>query len=553
MAPPAILDGGELPDPAVRNLSEALVRAADSGTGGICYLSIDGTDHVQSYAHLLRDAARILGGLRERGLAPGDRVVLQIANPPDLLAAFWACQLGGFLPVPVTPGHTEAERSNATRLLGEVWLAFGNPAVLADPGAGRPAVPDGAAWAASWLGTVEALRAPAPAGDWQPGGWDDPAVLLLTSGSTGVPKAVVLSHGNILSRSAGTAAVHGLTPAARTFNWMPLDHVGGLVMFHLRDVYLACHQVHAPMPWVMADPLRWLEGMSRYRSGITWAPNFAFGLIVDRAAELPGRDWDLSNLGYIMNGGEPVKPRVARRFLNLLARYGLPPTAMWPGWGMSETSAGVVDCCFSMTDSSDDDRYVPVGVPHPGVTLRIVDEHDDVVPVDTVGRLQAHGEPITRGYHLNPEQNRRSFTADGWFRTGDLAFLHDGALVVTGRDDDVIVVGGESYHGHEIESAVEEFGFVEPSYTVACVVGQEAGGTDELAVFYHLRGGTDGAEAARLIRDRVTERFGVPVAHVARVAKEDVPKTGIGKLRRAQLRRWFESERGAGAHQGPPV
>src|SRR5438876_307829 len=128
----------------------------------------------------------------------------------------------------------------------------------------------------------EALRRSPADRRWHDSDWDDLAVLLLTSGSTGLPKAVTLTHGNILSRSAATAATNGLTAAARSFNWMPLDHVGGLVMFHARDVYLGCEQVHAGIDWILADPLRWLATIDRYRCGNTWAPNFAFGLINDR-------------------------------------------------------------------------------------------------------------------------------------------------------------------------------------------------------------------------------------------------------------------------------
>ncbi|GAB3898861.1 hypothetical protein GCM10027612_57800 [Microbispora bryophytorum subsp. camponoti] len=153
---------------------------------------------------------------------------------------------------------------------------------------------------------------------------------------------------------------------------------------------------------------------------------------------------------------------------------------------------------------------------------------------------------MTAGYYRNPEQNRQSFTADGWFKSGDLAYIQDGILTVTGRADDVILLDGITYHGHEIEARVEELPFVEPSYTVACLVAGQDGETEELAVFFHPRDGMPAAEAERLIRGRVTDAFGVGVAHVVPVGREDIPKTGIGKLRRAHLRERFEAARDAG-------
>jgi acyl-CoA synthetase (AMP-forming)/AMP-acid ligase II len=385
--------------------------------------------------------------------------------------------------------------------------------------------------AGAWLGRVADLRDHPPATGFHPARPDDLAALLLTSGSTGLPKAVMLTHRNIVSRSVASAQTRGMSRANRTFNWMPLDHVGGLIMFHARDVLLGCHQVHARLQWVLADPLRWLDAISEHRCDTTWAPNFAFALIVDRAGRFGDRTWDLRSLTYIMNGGEPIKARVARRFLSILAPFGLPPTAMHPGWGMSETSAGVVDRVFTMDASSDDDRFVPVGTPHPGVSLRVVDDSGEVAAEGTVGRLQAAGLPISQGYYGNPEQNRQSFTEDGWFKTGDLAYITDGVLTVVGRADDAMEIGGVTYYGHEIEAAVEELPFVEPSYTVACDI------PDGLAIFFHPRSGVPSDAENWQIVAHVARRFGVRVRYVLPVSKQDVPKTGIGKLRRAQLAR----------------
>lgn len=481
----------------------------------------------------------MLTALRERGVAAGELVLVQAEREADLLAGFWACVLGGFVPVPVTAGASSAQRPDAERLLTEVWQMLDRPWVLtghAIEPASEPPV-----WSARWLGRITDLCHRQPAEDLHRADPDDLAVLLLTSGSTGLPKAVMLSHGNILSRSLATAAVNGLTAETRTFNWMPLDHVGGLIMFHARDVVIGCHQVHARLPWILADPLRWPDAMSRYRSEVTWAPNFAFGLVNDREQETAGRDWDLTALRYIMNGGEPVKPRVAKAFLRVLGRYGLPATAMYPGWGMSETTAGVVDCVFSAATADEADRYVPVGRPHPGVQLRVVDENDRVLPQGRVGRLQAAGSTIFAGYYGNGEQTSAAFTDDGWFRTGDLAYLDDDTLVVTGRVDDVIVIDGVDFHGHEIEAAVEELPAVEPSYTVASTVGSGSGGPQRLAVFLHPRRSADLADLTTEVQSLVRRRFGVDVAHVVPVAREEVPKTGIGKLRRAHLRRRFET------------
>lgn len=525
----SILDGGPLGRPEPAALSAALVRAASlAGAGEIVYLDDAGAPRKQSYAELLHDAARILGGMRVAGARAGDKVVLQIGTDPELLATFWACVLGGFVPVPVTTSPPPNSRLSADQLLAGVWGMLGNARVVT----GQPIEQD-AAVAGSWLGTVGMLRAGPAVTDFHRGEPDEPAAFLLTSGSTGLPKAVILTHRNIISRSVATAQVRGLSMANRSFNWMPLDHVGGLIMFHVRDVLLGCHQVHARIKWILADPLRWLDAISEYRCDTTWAPNFAFGLVVDRAHEMAGRSWDLSCLRYIMNGGEPITARVARRLLSLLAPFGLPSSAMHPGWGMSETSAGVVDCVFSMDTSSDEDRFVSVGVPHPGVSLHVVDQNGAIQPQGVIGRLQVSGLPVTSGYHANPEQNRQSFTLDGWFKTGDLAFIANGMLTVTGRADDVIELGGVTYYGHEIETAVEELPFVEPSYTVVCQLAEA--GDDGLAIFYHPRSGIASDLENHTVIELVANRFGLRASYAEPVSRDEIPKTGIGKRKRAQL------------------
>ncbi|MFJ6675679.1 AMP-binding protein [Actinosynnema sp. NPDC091369] len=520
----AVLHGGPLSELPVPTLADALLRAARLDDAGRIVHLDGGAPQERSYADLWHDAARVLTGLRGAGVRPGDRVVLRVDGEPDLLTAFWACQLGGFVPAPVTAHPPAGSALSADELLSAVWHLLDEPWVIASGRPGGAGVP-----AARWLGEVGDLRAEDPVVEIRTAAVDDLAALLLTSGSTGLPKAVALTHRNVLSRAHATALVRGLSRRNRTFNWMPLDHVGGLVMFHVRDVVLGCHQVHATTRWVLDDPLRWLDAVDEHRCDTTWAPNFAFGLVVDRADAIERRSWDLRRLGYVMNGGEPVKPRVARRFLELLAPFGLPSTAMHPGWGMSETSAGVVDRVFSPLDGSDDDRFVPVGAPHPGVSLRVVGADGHVLGEGETGRLHVSGAPVTAGYYGDDRQNLQSFTDDGWFKTGDLAFISDGELTVTGRVDDLIEVGDTTCYGHEIEAAVEELPFVEPSYTVAFGIG------GALEVAFHPRSGkSSDAEHWRIVQ-HVSQRFGVAVGRVHPVPKDAVPKTGIGKLKRAQL------------------
>ncbi|MDX3637608.1 AMP-binding protein [Streptomyces europaeiscabiei] len=546
----SLLDGGPAPRPEYATLATALTRAAAaSGAQGLCFVHTDGGETRWSYARLLDEAGRLVAGMRAAGVTPGDRVLVHVAHQPDLLATFWACVLGGFVPLPVGTGATPAARTAAPDLLDAVWNRYGRPYTVTGPDqhlAARTRAHPG--WARSWLGHPHQLRATHPDHRRHPSRPDDLAVLLLTSGSTSTPKAVMLTHRNILSRSAATARANGLGATTRSVNWMPLDHAGGLLLFHVRDVFLGAHQVHARPERVLADPLRWLALAARHRACTTWAPNFALSLVNDQAHRLAGEDWDLRRLRYLMNGGEAVHASVVRRFMELLAPFGLPPDAMFPGWGMSETAAGVVDCRLSDL-APGHARYVPAGRPQPGTAVRCVDEQDEPVPAGTPGHLQVSGPSVTPGYLDDIEHTRRAFTADGWFRTGDLAFVQDGVLTVTGRADDLIERAGVRCHSHEIEAAVEELDFVAPAHTVACPVTGPEG--EELAVFYHPRPGTGPERAAALIRAQVADRLGLHIGQVVPVRAQDVPRTGIGKLRRSRMRHWYETRHAGPAGGGP--
>ncbi|HEX2569056.1 MAG TPA: amino acid adenylation domain-containing protein [Polyangia bacterium] len=532
-------------------LPEVLRRAVAQAPGErLVFRQADGSEVTASYASLCQGAEVVLGGLRRLGVEPGAPVLFQLERNQDFITALWGCLLGGFVPVPLSVAPSYEQRNSAVAKLENAWRLLGRPLVLTGARTtegvrGLGAFLDLPDWR---VAVMDDLRGDAPAGrpdrSWHAARPDDVALMLLTSGSTGVPKAVMLSHRNILARSAGTAQMNGFTVEEVSLNWFPLDHVGGVVMFHLRDVYLGCRQIHAPTETVLEDPLRWLDWIDRYRVTLTWAPNFALGLINDQAEEVAHRRWDLSSLRFILNAGEAIVARTSRRFLELLAPHGLRGDANHPAWGMSETSSAVTYSeLFSLGTTADSDAFVEVGAPIPGAAIRIVDAEDRPVSEGTTGRLQVRGLSVTRGYYERPDLNRESFTADGWFKTGDLGRMRAGRLTITGREKDVIIINGVNYYSHEIESVVEEVAGVAVSFTAACAVRSPGRDTDELAIFFCADEPEGEAllPLLRAVRGRVVRGIGINPDHLLPVRREEIPKTGIGKIQRAELRRRFEA------------
>jgi acyl-CoA synthetase (AMP-forming)/AMP-acid ligase II/NADP-dependent 3-hydroxy acid dehydrogenase YdfG/acyl carrier protein len=554
VARPAISDGGPLlmEDGLPRTLSQMLRQAAQDSTHGVTYISGRDSTH-QTYRELLRDATRIRSWLTAAGGRPGDHVILQLDDNAQFLNVFWGCVLGGMVPVPLSTAVSYQQESSASRTLENVWELLEGPLVVT---AGSRvaeirellASHDRAGIRVIGIEEVSEL-AEVEEGEDAVVSEEQVALVLFTSGSTGKPKGVMLTHHNLISRSKATAQLNGFTGADVSLNWMPLTHVGGIVFFHLRDVYLGSEQVHLATAEILAEPLRWLDLMDEYGVTVTWAPNFAYALLNEALERSNGeRQWDLSRLSFIFNGGEAVNAQTGRKFLRLLAAHGLSPSALRPAYGMSETSSAITySNSFTPESTTDNDKFVSVGVPLPGITLRIVDEKGRIIEEETTGYLQVKGKTITSGYYKNPELNAEVFS-DGWFNTGDLAFISQGNLTITGRDKDVIIVNGVNYYTHEIESVIEELDGVITSYTATCPIRNPGSNTDGMAVFFCSEFSDLNSQIKQIneIKQKVREKVGISPDYVLPVATSEIPKTSIGKIQRTQLRQRFEEGHFAG-------
>ena len=534
----SVSHGAVLPNSilATTNLSDIIQQAASCNTG-ITYCGYVGEDTPnQSYGDLLHQAQCILGSLRDRGLQPQDKVILQLGNPRYFFACLWGCFLGGFVPIPL---GVELAVDFANSKLYRVWRDCDRPLIISDTGI-EVAV------------EVKDLLDRKPDDNCHYGKSDDLALLLFTSGSTGKPKGVMLSARNLVASVYGMAQVNQLGDRDITLNWMPLEHVASLVMFHLTEVYLGCQQIQVQSELILQNPLQWLDLIDRYRVTATWSPNFAYSLVNQKLDEASKQHWDLSCVRWMGNGAEAVVGQTSQRFLELLSPYGLASAVLSPGYGMSETTSGITHSNKFYRNMNRD--FVEVGAPIPGVSLRIVNEDGDLVPEGETGLLQVKGATVTAGYYQQPELNR-VFTADGWFNTGDLGFLIAGRLTITGRQKDVIIVNGVNYYSHEIETVVEAIqrglggppherlnqeaiAGVTVSYTAACSVNSQQ--QEQIAIFFHTSKQQDELrELINQIRHRVFTTVGVAPAYIIPVAKETIPKTAIGKIQRSQLSQRF--------------
>ena len=538
------------------NLPAALIRAATNNpNNGLTFISSIDEEKFLSYADLLSHAQNTQRSLAQGGLQPGDCVILKTEDNWDFVVAFWGCVLGGYLPVPVASSPTYTQQHQTLQRLKAIWEKLGAPLIIASCSNGsllRDAADSFLGMSGHKVIAVNELvsvdHVSVDSGDEinseserQQVNENETCLLLLTSGSTGVPKAVELSHKGILSRARARAKCFDFSVADVALNWLPLDHVASLVMFHIRDVFLGCQQVHVATHLILAEPLLWPEYINRYRVSMTWAPSFAFKLVNDQFDKLANPDWDLSCMRCLLNGGEAVDRQVALQFLDNLGSYGMHSECLLPDWGMSETSSGIVQP-VPLIQQASDSPFVEVGSPIAGVGIRIVDAQNEVITENQVGMVQVKSTTLMNGYYQDPERTAESFTEDGWLKTGDLGLLRNGRLTITGRDKDVIIIKGANIAPQEIETLVRAQ-WDNISTVAAIAVQIEKGTPEKLAVFFEFEEGEDKDKELGFlfskIRSSMTGQLGLNPDYLLPLAVDSLPRTSIGKVQRSSVKNLF--------------
>ncbi len=562
---PALVNGGELLLKAGEplTLSDALRQtAAVNGQAGMLHVSPDTAEPaLLTYSELVKEAGRLAGGLTALGLRPSDKAILLFDDNDHYLRMFWGCTAAGVIPVPLTIPKVYDAESHDAQSIRLIWEQLGRPAILASR---RPAEQWQRLYADMPVVAYDSLAGYEPLDEWHASAPDDTAILLFTSGSTGQPKGVVQTHRNILARQRAAIQTGHYYPSDVMVNWFSLEHVVGIIAFHLLPLYMGAMQVHARSEFVLEEPLRWLDMLSAHKATVTWAPNSVFALVNEQLKSSKGRDWDLSSVRRVINAGEAVMSHTCKEFLRRLAPYGLEGSAVKPEWGMSET------CCMTIAseefnadsdmgldildkrylaskavEASDEDNrivFVSCGHIYPGLSMRIVDERGALLNEGDIGRFQVTGATVLPEYYNNPEVNRASFSEDGWLDTGDMGFIRDGKVTFTGRLKDIIIINGINYQNADIETAVEQLEGIDVSFTAACAIRDPHQQTDGAAVFYCslLQDENGIKEQIQKIKRHILSKMGLSLSTVIAVERTDIPKTNIGKIQRSKLVKLYQ-------------
>jgi len=529
----------------------------------ITLLDGDAEEARLTYADLARDMAAIAGGLQREGLERGQAVAIMLPTGRDFFAAYYGTLAAGGVPVPIYPPIRLAQLADHVRRQAGI-LASCAARVLVTVREAKPvgSLLRGQVASLERVVTADDLRAHGAAPARVAVTAQDIAFIQYTSGSTGNPKGVVLTHANLLANIRAMVRATGATSADVFVSWLPLYHDMGLIGAWLCPLYGGLPLVVMSPLHFLARPARWLWAIHRYRGTISAGPNFAYELAASRIDERELAGLDLSSWQWAFNGAEPVSAETMARFAARFARHGFDPNTLAPVYGLAECA---LDLAFPpgrrgvLVDRIDRARLasrrvaepvspgaegagiVACGRPLAGYEMRIADEAGRELAERRVGRVEFKGPSATSGYYNNPEATAQLFDG-GWLDTGDLGYIAAGELYLTGRSKDIMIRGGHNLYPYELEEAVGAVPGIRKGCVAVFGVGDAASGTERVVVVAETREPDEARRAALVaqINSLAADLIGGPADEVVLAPPHSVLKTSSGKIRRAASREVYE-------------
>ncbi|WP_295409248.1 1-acylglycerol-3-phosphate O-acyltransferase [uncultured Thiocystis sp.] len=561
LSPVAANQHASVPDATVTLLDALAWHGEHHGSQPqVIYYDSEDRAHPIRYADLVKGASQVAGRLRRAGLTTGGTVALMLPTGPDYFFGFFGILAAGGVPVPIYPPARPQQIEDHLRRHARILDNSGVIILITVPEA-RPLARLLRLQAPSLreVMTLEGLDDEPSDTEWAKPDPQDIAFLQYTSGSTGDPKGVVLSHADVLANIRAMGEAVAIGPDDVFVSWLPLYHDMGLIGAWLGSLYFGIPLISLSPLAFLARPRRWLQAIHQHRGTLSAAPNFAYELCLARITDAQLEGLDLRSWRRAFNGAEPVSAKTLRRFSERFAPCGLRPEALAPVYGLAEAAVGLafppadrgprIDCIdrtrfassgYALTVPCDDPDVIEVvacGRPLPGYRVRIVSEVGELCPERHEGLLQFQGPSATRGYYRNPEATAR-LIRDGWHETGDRAYLAGGDLHLTGRVKDLIIRGGRNLYPYEVEQALGELPGVRKGCVVAFAALDPQRSTERLVIVAESKEREPERQQAlmRRMRERATDILGLPPDEIVLAPTRSVLKTSSGKLRRGDMR-----------------
>jgi acyl-CoA synthetase (AMP-forming)/AMP-acid ligase II len=499
---------------------------------------------------LLEQATVLAKRLASQGIRRGDVVLLALETSPALLTAFFACLIGSFIPSIVEGASLGASVVDWAERLAQRAHYAGAKLVLS-----RKDCCDTLKAAGCDAITIDALPEPCEVA-FAPLRETDPAFLQFTSGTTSQPKALLVDNRTLLNNVRGLSQAREWTHKDVIVSWLPLYHDMGLVALAMSGFVMGMPVVLMPSSLFTMNPARWLWAIHTFKGTVSSAPNFAYQFVASHAPEHRTRGLDLSTWRCAINAAEFIHKRTIEHFSTRFAPHGFRKEAFAPAYGLAECTVAasitrpsnplrfdvvsrqrlMIQGTAVPVDGSDPDAWsiACVGPVLAGHDVRIADSDDNPLPDRRQGQILLRGPSVVFGYFKEPAPSN---IRDGWLETGDLGYLDQGQLFITGRIKDLIIRAGANISPYEIEQVAGEVEGVRSGAVGAIGLSDPDKGTEDLVVFFETtQKASDIVEAMRqAIRDRLNQKLSIAVDHVLDVPPHTLQKTTSGKLQRVKL------------------
>ncbi len=547
------------------NLVDILKSQSNKIDKGITFLNKT-KEEFYSYSDLYNDAEELMSLMMKLGVNPKDEMILMIEDSKQFIQTFWACILGGFIPVPIAVGNND---ESFTKFFN-VWNTLQKPYLITSSKDVIEKIEE-YGFKYSYNNIIEEMKSKRIVLSEILKDIDfkifpssvitnptETAFIQFSSGSTGSPKGVVLTHQNLMANINSIIKDAEVSIEDTCISWLPLTHDMGLIGFHLVPLTLGINQYQMPTKLFIRNPILWIKKVSQYRISILSSPNFGYKHFLTFFNFELTEDLDLSCVRLIFNGAEPISHKLCNQFLDTMERLNLKRNSMFPVYGLAEACLAVtfppvseelrtvtVDrnslelykkVVFKNSCDNTAVTLVDVGYSVVGTKLRITDSDNNELSEETIGYINIKGENVTAGYYNNQSATQNALTDDKWLNTGDLGFIKDNRLIITGRAKDIIFANGQNYYSFDIERVAQEVENLELGQVVAAGNFDEDLNEDRVIIFI-LAKKRKYNKLPSIIKDlkqHVYSHTGLKIHDVVPVSK--IPKTTSGKIQRYKLR-----------------
>lgn len=543
------------------------MRARENGDF-LIFMNMRNQEHKVSATEVLKGAETVAQYLASKGLVKGDKVVIMLPTSPEFAFVYFGILMAGGVPAPVSQpaGTSNIEKylDNLTHIINDsearFFITYEKIRSIAGSLMNIPNLKDG------FLFQNDIFQNPVPESEYRTLpeiNTDDLALIQYTSGTTGKPKGVMLSHNNLLHNIHGIGFAMQVSDKDTVVSWLPMYHDMGLIGGFFTAIYWSVTALYMLPEAFLFKPQWWLENITKYKATVSVAPNFGYHYCVTRISEDALQNLDLSSLKLALNGAEPVDQITLSKFLEKFKPCGLREDVFFPVYGMAENSLAatfpsldrttvvrrfnrvIIENEFRAIDSDSNNLQeyidlVSVGYPLVSQEVMIADENGNILMERQVGEILVKSKSLTSGYYKNPEATAETLK-DGWLHTGDLGFMLDGMLFISGRKKEMIIKRGKNIYPYDVERIASTVKGVRLGCVAAFAVHNESTGTEDLILFCETLIKDKDAldELKKNISGEVLARLGISPDDVKLVPKGTIPKTTSGKLQRILCKKMY--------------